>query len=197
MKLITITFFAIALAMLAATSAWADSAYFINVNTTSIFDQPGYLELQFNPGATSSAGSAVISNFNSDAILGSSSPIGDVTGTFPSSVTINNTDAWNDYFQGITFGTMFTFVLKLSGGSGNSFALSLWGSDETTPLLTSDLTNGYAVTVDVNPSGPPTVTNYSIDKAVGVSPVPIPSPAWLLGSGLAGIIFLGRRHSRL
>ncbi len=191
MKRHMIKLLVIAAILFAATSAFADYSYNFDVNTSTVSGQTGYIELQFNPGLTSGAASAVVTNFTSDASLGGAPAImGDVTGAFPSTVTINNTKAWNDYFQAVTFGNTVHYSLNLSGAAGNSFALSLYGADAVTPLLTGDLTYGYATVIDLN-SNNAVVTNNS--NQVSVAATPIPAAAWLFGSGLAGLVGLRKR----
>ncbi|MFZ0928811.1 MAG: NF038129 family PEP-CTERM protein [Syntrophobacteraceae bacterium] len=196
MKPLGIKLFVIAVAMFAATSAFADSTYDFSADTYSIDGQSGYIDMQFNPGASSTgAASAVITNFISDATLGVVSPSGDVTGTLPGTVTINNTTQFNDYFQEVTFGDTVTFDLDLSSAPGNTFALSFFQSDGATPLLTTDLTDGYATTIDLNQTGP-AVTNFSNQvTAEPVTTTPEPSTLLLVGStlGLAGLVGLKRK----
>ncbi|HUJ16753.1 MAG TPA: NF038129 family PEP-CTERM protein [Nitrospirota bacterium] len=181
-----------AVIMFAATSAFADYSYNFDVNTSSVSGQTGYLELQFNPGLNPGVASAVISNFTSDATLaaGSQQVTGAVTGALPGAVTISNTTGWNDYYQQITFGSSVQFALNLSGSAHNSFALSFYGADGFTPLLTNDSTNGFATTVDLNANG--AVVN-NLSSQVAVAATPIPAAAWLLGSGLMGLAGIRRR----
>ena len=193
MKLITIKLLVFALTIFAATCARADSWYEFSVDTSSIAGKSGYMDFQFNPGATSSDGSAVVTNFSSNASnFGIPVITGDAAGALPGTVTINSTyGQWNDYFQSLNFGTTISFLLELSGGSGNTFGLSFYSTDGATPLLTSDSPNNCATTIDLNSASPPTVTDFS-SNLVKTSPVPIPAPFWLIGSGLAGLIGLRR-----
>lgn len=191
MKRIIIKLLVVAVIMFAATSAFASYSYDFDVNTSSVSGQTGYIELQFNPGLSSGAANAVVTNFTSDAAL-SGAPIitGDATGALPSTVALNNTTAWNDYFQAVTFGNTVRYSLNLSGAAGNSFALSFYGADGTTPLLTNDLTYGYAATVDLNSNG--AVVN-NLSNQVSVAQTPVPAAAWLLGSGLTAMFGIRRR----
>ncbi len=190
MKRLIIRLLVVAVMMFAATSAFADYSYNFTANTSSVAGQTGYIELQYNPNEIAQPlSAAVVSNFVSDAVLGSVTPTGAVTGALPSALTINNTDGWNDYFQQVTFGSTVQFSLDLSGSTNNSFGLSFWGSDGATPILTSDTTDGYATIVNLTSTGA-AVTNNSIE--VNVAQTPIPAAAWLFGSGLLGLFGIRR-----
>lgn len=188
MKLLKIKLFVVAVIMFAATSAFADYSYNFNVDTSSISGTSGFIELQFNPGSIIAPASAAITNFTTNAVLGAAQLSGAVTGALPSLVTINNTTGFNDYFQQITFGNSVNFALNLSGAAGSSFGLSFW-QDIDTPVLTTD-PNGFATTIDVNPNGA-VVTNNS--GVVTANATPIPAAAWLLGSGLMGLVGIRRK----
>ncbi len=188
MKLVVMA--AVAIIAFAANAAFASYSYDFNVDTTSLMGQTGYLELQFNPGLNPGVASATISNFTSDAALGAIIPTGSVTGSLPGTVTINNSTAWNDYYQQVVFGSTVQFTLNLTGSAHNSFALSFYGSDGSTPLLTNDTTNGFATTIDLNANGG-AVNNLS--SQVVVTPTPIPAAVWLFGSGLLGLAGVRRK----
>ncbi len=194
MKLLNIKFLVIAVIMLAASSAFADYSFNFNVDTSSISGQSGYIDLQFNPGMSSTgAASAAITNFVSDAVLvGNATLTGGATGQLPATVTLSNTTGYNDYFQAITFGTTANFALNLSGATtGNSFALAFLNSAQTSALLTNDTSgNGYATTIDVTSNGA-NVTNMS--SQTSVTATPIPAAAYLFGSGLMGLVGIRRK----
>jgi hypothetical protein len=190
MKRLVIKLLVVAVMMFAATSAFADYSYTFNVDTSSVNGASGYIDLQFNPGISSTgAASAAVSNFISDASLGAASTMGGVTGVLPSTVTINNTTGYNDYFQAVTFGNNLNYSLNLIGAPGSSFGLSFYGIDGATPLFTTD-PNGYATVIDVNSNGAVLTNNSS---QVNVTPTPIPAAVWLFGSGLAGMFGIRRK----
>ena len=176
------------------------SSFEIQVNTLALQGQPGYLDFQFNPGPASDPASATLYFFNSDGTLvpptGNS---GDVSGTLPGTVTLNNDTAYNDYNEGFTFGSFFDIfvtldVPSLSGtaSSGDAFVLGLYDSGDTNELITTSIDPGL-VEIDLDTNGNPTVTNYSPNGEAQVTQTPEPGSIALLVSGF-GLIGLGRRR---
>jgi hypothetical protein len=180
----------------------APIAYEVAVNTSSISGTAGALDFQFNPGqpAATQAASLQILGFSSDGTLaGSPNLSGDVGGALPTTLTFDNGTAFNDYFDGFTFGKFVSFNVSLYGPalsspdgistSGSTFAFSMFSDPAgTVPALTSNTTDGFAFTVDVNLDGTTTVTNFSPETSIVV--VPEPSTSALLLVGLATTLWL-------
>jgi hypothetical protein len=192
-------------------SASADFTYQITADTSSLNGTAGNLDFQFNPGDSSAeAATAVITNFQAvgGTLALSNVLTGDASGLLPGTLTLDNGTAYNDAFQGLTFGTSISFDLTLSGPAlnspggnvGSSFAFSLYASDGVTPLLTTD-TNGSVVTVNVNPDGTASVltfaqsagNNMPVASAAPVSSVPAPPSIVLLLSAVPAALVLWRR----
>jgi hypothetical protein len=101
-------------------------------------------------------------SFASDGTLACSPTLtGDVAGALPPTLTFDNGTAFNDYFEGFTFGSTLSFQVCLFGPalsspdgtstSGSTFAFSMFSDAAgTIPTLTTDKINGFAFTVDVN-----------------------------------------------
>jgi len=176
--------------------------YQVSVNTAAISGQNGNLDVQFNPGGRSAeSATATVTNFQTVGGILASSVIltGDATGSLPGTLTLDNGTAYNDVFQGFTYGNSFSFLLTLSGQAldspggtfGSSFALSLYDAAGVTPLLTTD-PNGSVLTVNLNASGttlaetfPQSPTNSTpVAVATPASAVPEPSTMVLLVSSL-------------
>lgn len=189
------------LILLATGSAFASQmTYEVYANTTVISGQSGYLDFQFNPGNNAQAATATVMNFSpyGGVLTGPSSATGTVNGDLPTTVTLGNTAAWNDYFQGFIFANLLHFSVRLDGpaltapngtaGSGSEFGFSMYAADGFTPLLTQD-PNGFAMTASVMPDGT-TVARY--DYGPNTSAVPEPSTYALLCISL-GVVGYARR----
>lgn len=195
----------LALALLALSAAPLPAAriFQVKVNTPTLVGDPGYVDFQFNSGgADADAGSATITLF-SGATPGTDFPIGDVTGSLPGTVTINNTPGLNDLFQAVTFGSEILFRVTIDGPvlnsfdplstSGSTFTFSMFADDQVTPLLTNDPA-GFALTIDVGPLGALTVNDLSQRGVIELAEVPEPSTAALLLTGAALIAARLRRR---
>jgi hypothetical protein len=166
----------------------------VDVDTSSISGLTGGVDFQYNYGDPSADASFVtIDLFTPGGQLnGVPSIIGAVAGTLPGNVRIDNIGAFNDYFQGFTFGNslgfLVTFTTPATSGSavsGSTFAFSMYGADGATPLLANDPSGAYAIgSVDTN-------------GAVSFS-APEPGTFSLIGLGFTAVIFrlLTRSYDR-
>ncbi len=210
------------LGLLGPEPAHAGLVFNISVDTASLSGQTGFLDLEFNPGDSSAlAATATVTLFQtSGGILAQPAFLtGDAAGSLPGTLTFDNGTAFNDAFQGFTYGNGFGFTLTLSGPAvdnpggttGSAFALSLYGADGITPLLTTD-PNGSVATIDLNADGTTSVytfpqsptDNTPAATVTSASAVPEPSTSVLvlIAVSCAGLINLCRirreipRHAR-
>ncbi len=161
--------------------------YDVTVDTSSLDGTTGSLDFNFNPGSlVTQAASLQILDFASDGSLaGSPALTGHVSGALAGTLTFDNGTAFNDYFEGFTYGTMLSFDVSLYGPalsspdgvstSGSTFAFSMFSAG-TIPALTTDTTDGFAFTVDVNLDGSTTVTDYSAETGVVPQTSTVPEP---------------------
>src|ERR1700730_14312166 len=144
--------------------------YGVTVNTSSISGTAGSLDLNFNPGPlVTQAASLQILGFTGNGTLaggpcltGGPCFTGDVSGgPLPATLTFDNGTGFNDYFEGFAFGSALSFQVSLYGPalsspdgtstSGSRFAFSMFSDAAgTMPALTTDTTDGFAFTVNVN-----------------------------------------------
>ena len=142
------------------------------MNTTSLIGTTGSLDFNFNPGplVTQSAYAEIL-NLIGGGVSGAASLTGNASGSLPGTVTLDNGAAFNDYFQGFTYGSSLMFQVSLYGpalsapngtaSSGSTFAFSLFSDlAGTVPAFTTDTTDGFGYLIDVNLDGSTTVTNY-------------------------------------
>jgi hypothetical protein len=173
----------IALLLTARQVEAAITIYTVTVNTSSIAGTSGVIDFTFNPGPCapncSQPATAMISNFTGGT-LGAVDPdafaSGNETGTLSSTVTLVNSAADNEYDQGFTFGSSFSFQLTLTGpaldnpngtsSSGSTFALTLYNSPlPPTAVLLTNNPAGPVFEVNVNLNG--TTTGIASPNATG------------------------------
>jgi hypothetical protein len=132
---------------------------------------------------------------------------GDVSGALPSIITFDNGTGYNDYFEGFTYGSTLSFDVSLYGPalsspngvstSGSTFAFSIFSdSAGTIPVLTNDMTDGFAFLVNINLDGSTTTTNYS--DQINVEPlssaIPEPNNLLLVATGLTILGVMSRQR---
>jgi hypothetical protein len=196
----------------ASMASAAPITYDVTVDTSSISGTAGSLDFEFNPGPlVTQAASLQILNFTSNGSLAGSPVLtGDVAGALPATVSFDNGTAFNDYFEGFTYGSTLTFQVSLFGPalsspdgtstSGSTFAFSMFSDAAgTMPVLTTNTTEGFAFTTDVNLDGTTTVTNFSPQTTVvpETGPaVPEPGTLPLISVSLGLWLALGSRLRR-
>ena len=207
MKLLKVKLLVVAALMLVATSAFASFSYDVNVDTTLLAGDTGYLYLQYTTINNAVASTATVSNFVTNGTLAPANDTVDtvnstfVSGTLPGSVVFANGASVNDYNHAITFGTSLNFLVTVASapttGSGvSTFSLGLFADPYgTTPLINLADPNvaGTGVAINLNNNG--TTSAQSLDATATATPTPIPAAFWLLGSGLAGLA--GRRKKMM
>jgi hypothetical protein len=178
---------------LIALPAWADIAYQVTIDTSSVTGVSGFLDMEYNGGFPSTAS---VSNFTADPAT-TLSPAGITTqgavGTLPGLVTMNNNNT--DYDEGLTFGNSISFGLDFQGTPGGTvgdvFTLSFFNSDFSGGLLTGNNNDFWLAQFELDTQGNITAVAYpnpsggpSFATITEVTPEPgtyIPAIAGVLG----------------
>jgi hypothetical protein len=199
--------FTIAVLSAVFTCTGAPITWSFTVDTSSISGSSGFLDFQFNPGPNATQAAFVeISAFAPAANLGAEQPpVGDVSGALPSTVTIQNSQALNDYFQAFLFGNSLTFDVFFDGpaltspdgisSSGSTFAFGLYDSTQS-PILTTD-PSGAAAVVDVDLDGGTMFQSFPSGgggSVVSADTVPEPGTLGMAAFTLLGLSFLRFRR---
>ena len=172
-------------------------SYSVAIDTSSISGTQGSVDLNFNPGPLGAQlALAQVTNFTTDGTFEDDCPCatGNVSGTLPGTLVLNNGSGFNDYFDGFAFGSTLFYNVTLLGPalsspdgiskSGSTFAFSLFSDAAgTMPTLTSDSTDGLAFVIDVDTTGTTTISNFSKQTLITTGSVaPEPSTAGFLVS---------------
>lgn len=197
---------AIACALLLAVAPVAAQAGQIGVRLdTGTLSGKGWLDLQFNPGPnTTPAATAVLSGF-SGSLDGVPEVTGNVAGSLPGVLVFNNGTPYNDLFQPVTLGGIFSFLLDFSGDfltagfdSGSVFAVSLYGVDgmislgNPDPLTNALVTIGLAPASLAGPGGITVTVNDPVLASASHSPATaVPEPGSLLLVLLGSVALAG------
>jgi hypothetical protein len=147
--------------------------YEVVVNTSSQNGAYGYIDFELNAGSIPGSAPISASVFGfSGATLNPADPnndeLGMASGNLASVLTLSNS-GFNDYFEGLTFGSSVKFGVTLSGSgisatgsagasAGTTFQVFFFDSTIANNLFVSDAKTGAAALVNVSPSGLATTT---------------------------------------
>jgi hypothetical protein len=203
MNFLKIKLLVIAAVIFASSSAFASYSYNIDVNTSSVVGQNGYIDLTMTTNSNNIA-TAKTSNFSADPSFSfGGTPVltGNASGLLANnnvSITTSSSVMYSDYFQAVTFGNDINFNLLLSGApsSGTAFTLAFYNSDQSAALFsTTDPSTGTGAATQLNftANGVDVLTT---SNETTVTPTPIPAAVYLLGSGLMGLAGIRRRNQK-
>ncbi len=206
-KFITATLLAAA-GLLLTTTAHA-SLFHVNINTGALSlapasaNAPFSLDFQFNDGGVLGNNTATISNFTygGGAATGSAFTLGGALGNIGSTVTFDNSSAFQELYQTFTVGTVIGFDVSLTqnvdGLTPDSFVVGIL--DQALLNITTDGIGNSLFNADITSTSPITITtaNYSAGTGDYVGVVAVPEPATAgVGFCLAIVGALSRRRRK-
>ena len=184
--------------------------YHVVINTSALqgavaANGPYALDFQLNSGDTLGNNAAVISNFTfgGGAPVGNATTFGGAAGSLAGPVTLSDSSAFNEFFQGFTADGSIAFDLSLSqsvdaGPTPDSFSVAIL--DGTLANITTNGLGDSLLQADISVTMALTVAQLHLAAGTGayagvtVSAVPEPgSDAMLLG-GLAFLMLTARRR---
>jgi hypothetical protein len=202
MNFLKIKLLVVAIVMFAASSAFASLSYNVSVDTSSLNNTDGYLYFQYDP-INAADSIATVSAFSGGTLAiapDTTNTLGGSTGTLTTgagTVAFNTVNSTTDYNHGIHFGNTTNFLLSFSNpaanvpaGGSSTFSLSLFQDN----LGSAPLLNGTLFTLSLMNDG--TATTQILANEANVTSTPIPAAAWLLGSGLMGLVGLRRKQQK-
>lgn len=181
------------------------------LNTSGLFGTAAQLAFDLIDRDGVANNSATISGFTTDATLVGSAlcdpPDSCVGGPLPASITISDTDSFNELLQGITLRSFIAFRLELTTyfatGATVPDAFSFLILDPATglPLVTTDdpLDADQLFQVSINGSSTGAISvasSTSLGVPASVTPVPEPGTLLLLLSGLPAVFWRAARRQR-
>lgn len=204
----------------AATSLHAQVTYRVSVDTDALQGAPSgpfYIDFQLFDGTGSGNANTTVSlsnfNFGGGSAVAGAVDTGGVWGSLDTSVTLNDSSFYNEFYQGFTPGSSFSFDLQIDstpqgGLTPDSFAFAFLdstlsnlptmapGSDVFTYVEIGDdapVASVYASNDSIVPNagGPALSIN-----APSFQPVPEPSSYGLMAAAGLAVCALARRRKR-
>lgn len=202
---------AVLLTLASAASADTLVGYTVNVDTSSQSGNNGAIYFQFAPGLNADYATVAIDGFSLGApgqLVASPAPFsdGNVTGSLDSlPLTIDNSQALNDYEHYLIYGSNLTFHVTfdlpntLTGQSGSELLWQLTAADGITPVLTQDQ-SGNLGTISYDQTGAfttDTLGNDAIETIASSTPEPATAALYAIGALLLGWRVRAQRQSAL
>ena len=184
----------------------AQSHYQFLLNGSALTGVTGQLAFDFIGSDNASPNNTVtIEAFTTDGTLdlgGNNNTLG-AMGDLPDSLTLTDTEFFNESSRGMTFNTALSYDVKLtenyeSPGLPDQYAFFLLDSSGQSLLTTTDPTGSDALyTLDINGKAGGQLTVYSsLTPNISWQVNTVPAPAALYVYGLGFCLLLGRRRLR-
>lgn len=177
-----------------AGAAFAGPTYHVSIDTSTLGSGTAYIDLALGALTGAAPVTATLNNFSGN--FGSYTETnGASSGSVGGSVVLMNGTSYNDLFQGIVLGGLFSFDVSFDtsgSGSGTTFYSALYGSDMQTYLGLQ----GNLVQIDLQPGMADVVSPDNAFASVQAQPAAdVPEPAsWALLAGGAGLLGCMRRR---
>ncbi len=183
--------------LLAVSTAGSANAAFVqsfSYDTSSVAGNNGYIVFEFDPLLSNEHATAMVYNFSDGT--GSLGLVTERVGTNLGTLSGNPSDVNNlnfsavpplsRYVQSILFGDSISFTVSICC-SDSLFSLALKESYPSVESILTTNSNGHILEI---------TSGGNCDTCtVSSTPTPIPAAAWLLASGLLGLIGLRRRQA--
>jgi tetratricopeptide (TPR) repeat protein len=200
-----VAFFVIALLATFAGGSASAGVIQVSLDTAPLSGTAGTLAFDFIDGDGIVNNSVSILDFQSDATIGPAITTGDVTGAFPGTVTLSDTQFFNELLLPVTLGSSASFEVdytNVAGSPPDSLSFFLLDPSAINSLVTTDLSGNTLLEVDMNGSSTTAVLlPSSISAGVGISltsgsPSPVPEPKSLALLCIAFFSMAGLRWLR-
>lgn len=193
--LLSKTLLAMALAS-GAGAAFAGPTYHVSIDTSTLGSGTAYIDLALGALTDAAPVTATLNNFSGN--FGSYTETnGASSGSVGAGVVLMNGTSYNDLFQSIVLGGLFSFDVSFEtsgsgSGSGTTFYSALYGSDMQTYLGLQ----GNLVQIDLQPGTADVVAPNNAFASVQAQPAAdVPEPAsWALLVGGVGLLGVMRRR---
>jgi len=179
-----------------ASLAQGATVYSVSINTSAITGTSAVVALDFLDGGTPS-NSIVISGFLTDGSLGLQTPTGDVSGTLPSTVTLADSQFFNELLAEMTLGNTLSFQFAATENAPDpasvpdAFTVFMLDPNTLLPLFPTNAPTGDALLqFDIDGSAPSVYLASGGEVSVTVAQVQqqVPEPGSLL---LASLVLAG------
>jgi hypothetical protein len=165
------------------------------IGTGVLTGTAGTLAFDFIDGDGVVNNTVSLTQFTSDATLGSAVVTGDVVGDLPGDVTFSDGEFFNELLTPLTLGVSIGFTLDYTNVAGelpDTFSIFLLDPATISSLVTTNLPGNALLQITLSGDAAPVVLASTVDPAVSV----VPEPTSLALSALALSAITGLSKTR-